>query len=731
VIERLAARCYRSRRLVVVAWIVLLAGLNVLGGAFAGETSDDFSLPDSESQRALEVLAAAGFADQAGTQAQIVFADPGGVGRDRARITALLDGVRAGVADVEVTGPFDPGGERLVAPDGTVAYATVGLAERDADRLAADAARIEALRDTTAGGTLQVELGGSMFAAETSRDGAGQESGPPAEAIGVLAAVVILLVAFGSVLAMGLPIVVGIFGAGCGMAAILLAANVVELPGFAGAAAAMVAIGVGIDYALLVVTRYREALAGGADPATAVGIAASTAGRSVLFAGITVVLAVLGLLTMGLGLINGVAVGIAASVLMTMLAALTLLPALLGFAGRNIDRLSLPWAKRHRDPGTTPAARWSRAVQRRPLPYALGALALLLALAAPVTDLRLGFGDAGLQPADHTARRAYDLLSRGFGPGSNGPLVVAAELPPGGLPAMTTLSERIRTTPGVASVSPPIPNQAGTAAIVQVIPTTAPRDEATNDLVHRLREDVVPQALDGTGVVASVGGVTAGAIDYADYTAERLPLFVGVVLAASFVLLMLVFRSVLVPLKAVLMNLLSVLATYGALVAVFQWGWGVELLDLGAAAPVEAWVPMMLFAVVFGLSMDYEVFLLSRIKEEYDATGDNATAVASGLARTARVITAAAAIMVCVFASFVLGSERELKLFGFGLAFAVFIDATVVRLVLVPATMELLGRANWWLPRWLDRILPRVAVEGRAPEAAPAEAPLTTAGDRP
>jgi RND superfamily putative drug exporter len=724
VIERLAARCYRSRRLVVVAWIVLLAGLNVLGGAFAGETSDDFSLPDSESQRALEVLTAAGFAGQAGTQAQIVFADPGGIARDQAQITALLDGVRAGVADAEVTGPFDPGGERLTAPDGTVAYATVGLPERDADDLAADAARIEALRDTTAGGTLQVELGGSMFAAETSSDA----SGPPAEAIGVLAAVVILLVAFGSVLAMGLPIVVGIFGAGCGMAAIMLAANVIELPGFAGAAAAMVAIGVGIDYALLVVTRYREALAGGADPATAVGIAASTAGRSVLFAGITVVLAVLGLLTMGLGLINGVAVGIAASVLMTMLAALTLLPALLGFAGRNIDRLSLPWAKRHRDPDATPAARWSRAVQRRPLPYALGALALLLALAAPVTELRLGFGDAGLQPADHTARRAYDLLSRGFGPGSNGPLVVAAELPPGGMGALTTLSERIRTTPGVASVSPPIPNPAGTAAIVQVIPATAPRDEATGDLVHRLREDVVPAALGGTGVVASVGGVTAGAIDYADYTAQRLPLFVGVVLAASFVLLLLVFRSVLVPLKAVLMNLLSVLATYGALVAVFQWGWGVDLLGLGAAAPIEAWVPMMLFAVVFGLSMDYEVFLLSRIKEEYDATGDNATAVASGLARTARVITAAAAIMVCVFASFVLGSERELKLFGFGLAFAVFIDATVVRLVLVPATMELLGRANWWLPRWLGRVLPRVSVE--APAAPPAEAPLTTAGDR-
>jgi RND superfamily putative drug exporter len=433
---------------------------------------------------------------------------------------------------------------------------------------------------------------------------------------------------------------------------------------------------------------------------------------------------------MGLGLINGVAVGIAASVLMTMLAALTLLPALLGFAGRNIDRLSLPWAKRHRDPDATPAARWSRAVQRRPLPYALGALALLLVLAAPVTDLRLGFGDAGLQPPDHTARRAYDLLSRGFGPGSNGPLVVAAELPDrDALPEVRTLSERIRTTPGVASVSPPIPNQAGNAAILQVIPATAPRDEATNDLVHRLREDVVPAALGGTGVVASVGGVTAGAIDYADYTAQRLPLFVGVVLAASFVLLMLVFRSVLVPLKAVLMNLLSVLATYGALVAVFQWGWGVDLLGLGAAAPIEAWVPMMLFAVVFGLSMDYEVFLLSRIKEEYDTTGDNATAVASGLARTARVITAAAAIMVCVFASFVLG-EGELRLFGFGLAFAVFIDATVVRLVLVPATMELLGRANWWLPRWLDRILPRVTVEGPTPEAPPAEAPLTTAGDR-
>jgi RND superfamily putative drug exporter len=724
-LERLATRCYRSRRLVVAAWIAVVVVLNVIGSVAAGATSDDFSLPDSESQRAFDLMAEQGFATRVGAQAQIVFHAQGGVDTPTARaaIDRMLAGVAADVPDVDVTGPFERGGERQVSADRTIAFAEVNLADRGAGQLAEAAAAIRELRETAAVDGLQVELGGAMFAGEESTGGA-------REGAGLLAAVVILLVAFGSVLATGLPIILGVFGAACGMAVIALAANVVDMPGFAGAAAAMIAIGVGIDYALLVVTRYREALAAGADPAAAVGAAQATAGRAVLFAGTTVVIAVLGLVLMGLGLITGVAVGIAATVLMTMLASLTLLPALLGFAGRSIDRFGLPHRRRHDDGRATPAHRWSRVVQRRPLPFALGALALLVALALPATGIRLGFGDAGTRNPDDTARQAYDLLSQGFGPGFNGPLAVAAELPGGrtGMAALETLSARLGATPGVAAASPPIPNRAGTAAVLQVILTTAPQDEATSDLVHRLRDDVVPATLAGTGVTASVGGVTAGTIDYADYTAARLPLFFGVVLALSFVLLTAVFRSIVVPLKAVVMNLLSIVATYGAVVAVFQWGWGVDLLGLNRAAPVDAWVPMMLFAVVFGLSMDYEVFLLSRIREEYDRSGDNATAVADGLARTARVITAAAAVMVCVFASFVLGSERELKLFGFGLAFAVLLDATVVRMVLVPATMELLGDRNWWLPGWLGRVLPRVTVEASAqPEPSP-RAPVATGG---
>jgi putative drug exporter of the RND superfamily len=406
-------------------------------------------------------------------------------------------------------------------------------------------------------------------------------------------------------------------------------------------------------------------------------------------------------------------VGISLGVLMTMLAALTLLPALLGFVGQRIDRFGLP--HRRRDQHAYQRSvwyRWSRLIQRRPWPALLIGVVALLAVVAPVFSLRLGFGDAGNRPTSDTTRRAYDLLTEGFGPGFNGPLLLVAQTPGGGADqaTLTRLVVTLRHTPGVAFASEPIRNQAGDAAIVQVVPTSAPQDQATNELVHQLRQQVIPAATGG-GVSVHVGGLTAAAMDFADYTAARLPWFVGTVLLLSFLLLMVVFRSVLVPLKAVVMNLLSISAAYGVVVAVFQWGWGASLIGVGKQGPVEAWAPMMLFAILFGLSMDYEVFLLSRIREEYDRGGDNAAAVANGLAATARVITAAAAIMVVVFAGFVLGVDRSIKLFGLGLAAAVLLDATVVRMVLVPATMQLLGDRNWWLPRWLDRILPTVHVD--------------------
>jgi RND superfamily putative drug exporter len=433
----------------------------------------------------------------------------------------------------------------------------------------------------------------------------------------------------------------------------------------------------------------------------------------VLFAGTTVIIAVLGLFTMGLAMIHGLAVGISIGVLMTMIASLTLLPAVLGFVGQNIDKLGLPGRRKERDPERSFWHRWSRLVQRRPWPALIVGVVVLSVLALPVRGLRLGFGDAGNRPTSDTTRQAYDLLSTGFGPGFNGPLLIVATTPGGqkDVDVLRALTARLKTTPGVAFATDPAANPDGSAAILQVFPTTPPQAKATADLVHSLRDHVVPEATRGSTADVKVGGITAGALDFSDYSGKRLPLFMATVLILSFLLLMAVFRSVLVPLKAVVLNLLSIGAAYGVIVAVFQWGWGASLIGVGKKGPVEAWAPMMLFAILFGLSMDYEVFLLSRIREEYDRSHENASAVANGLVATARVITAAALIMFCVFASFVLGADRSIKLFGLGLAVAVLFDASIVRMVLVPATMELLGDSNWWIPRWLDRILPTLHVE--------------------
>ena len=715
-LKRLAHGCYRRRWAVLAGWIVLLVGLFALNSSVGGKFLDDFALPGSESQEAVDLLESHGFEARTGFSGQVVYeADDVRAPDVQQGMEDLFDEIEEAVAPGEVVSPYGPEGARNINGDGTIAYAEVNLGDRDSDDYAAARDRVIALVDDADVPGTTIELGGDAFLTESEFS---------SEAFGFLAAMIILLIAFGSVLAMGLPLITAIFGIVTGISLVGLVVNVVDMPTFSNQAVAMIGIGVGIDYALLIVTRYREGLHDGLDPERATAKALDTAGRSVLFAGCTVIIAVLGLFVIGLAVIRGLAIGVSIGVLTTMLASITLLPAILGFVGRNIDRLGLP--HRRRAEGADRAAfwyRWSRIIQARPWPAAIGATALLVVLALPVFGIRLGFGDAGNRPADDSARRAYDLVAEGFGPGANGPLVLVADSPGGGdvdTDALGGLAEAITAAPGVAGVSPPIPNESGDAALLIVQPDSSPQDEATEALVHRLRDDVVPAALDGSDTEVKVGGATAAVVDFAEFTADRLPWFIGIVLVLSFLLLMVVFRSLLVPLKAVVMNLLSVGAAYGILVAVFQWGWGKDLFGIGKDGPIEAWVPMMLFAVIFGLSMDYEVFLLSRIREYYDRTGDNATAVANGLAATARVITAAAAIMFFVFAGFVLGSDRSLKMFGLGLAVAVLLDATVVRLILVPATMELLGDRNWWLPRWLDRVLPVVHVEPAEDEPAPA-----------
>ncbi len=708
-LSRLATSCYRRRRWILLIWVAGLVGISMLSNAAGKAFSQEISLDGSDSQQAFDVLEER-FPGRSGLTGDVVFKAEAGITDPavRERLSALFERIRAvdGVTDVRT--PYEgPMAAAQISPTGTIGYAIVQFGGKSSNDVARSTiAEIARAVDESRTTGLQVELGGFLF----------QEQEPPGtEAIGLLAAVVILLVAFGSVLAMGLPIATALFGIGVGFGVVNLLAHVTSVPSFATQLAAMIGIGVGIDYALFIVTRYRQALAEGSEPESAVVTAIDTAGRAVLFAGCTVVISLAGMLLIGIDFVQGLGLAAASVVAVTMVASVTLLPAILGFVGRNIDRLSIPGLGR-RAHGSRQGFwfRWSRFLQRHPWPSAVLGLLLLVAMALPVFSMRLGSSDESNLPETMTVRRAYDLKAEGFGAGASGPLLLVAELPsPAQSPeTMVRLVEAVRAVPGVAQVAPPMPNPSGDAAIIQVIPTTSSQDEATIELIERLRSEVLPAATAGTGVTVHVGGVTALFEDLAVQLQKRLPVFIAVVLALSFLLLLMVFRSVLVPVKAVLMNLLSIGAAYGVVVAVFQWGWGASALGVGKEGPIESFLPMMMFAILFGLSMDYEVFLLSRIKEEYDQTGDNSLAVADGLRATARVITAAALIMVTVFGSFMFGPQRVVKEFGLGLAIAVLIDATIVRMILVPATMELLGRTNWWFPRWLGW-LPEVHIEGR------------------
>jgi RND superfamily putative drug exporter len=489
----------------------------------------------------------------------------------------------------------------------------------------------------------------------------------------------------------------------------------------------MLGIGVGIDYALLVVTRYRAGLREGLEPSEAVLIALDTSGRAVVFAGLTVAISLLGMFFLNLDFIRSLAIGALLAVVMTMLAAITLLPAMLGFVGRKIDSLRVPFLHRRTELTGVESNRnsfwyrWSRLIQSQPWPALLVSSVALLVLAIPVLSLRLSFADAGNRPESDTTRRAYDILSDGFGVGFNSPLMVVSDVPAdsaSSIGALAELKTAMENTQGVAAVSGPNPVAAGQLQVFNVFPNSSPQDAETTELVRRLRTETIPPIAAERDLPTFVSGWRGFVVDFSDYMEQRLPIFVGAVLLFSFILLMIAFHSVVVPLKAVITNMLSIAASFGAMVAVFQWGIGADLIGVDREGPIEAWAPILIFAIVFGLSMDYEVFLLSRVREEYERTGDNGRAVADGLAATGRVISAAALIMICVFGSFMLGSDRVLKLIGFGLAFAVLIDATIVRLVLVPSAMELMGKANWWAPRWLVRYLPRFNMDSSARPAA-------------
>jgi RND superfamily putative drug exporter len=624
-----------------------------------------------------------------------------------------------------VASPYSPQGARQVAPGGKIAFADIQFDVRADHVPNAVADQMTVLGKQAESPGLQIEFGGQVT------EQAEQQPPGQSTAAGLLAAIVILLIAFGSVLAMGLPIMTALFGIGIGTSLILLLANFLAVPDFTTEVAAMIGLGVGIDYSLFIVTRYRRGLREGLDPEAAVLRSMATAGRAVLFAGIVVVISLLGALLMGLAFLQGIAIGGAAVVFTMMLAALTLLPAVLGFVGRNIEKLHIPFVGKKDTTNAGFWVRWSRMVQRRPAITGLVGLVLVLALAAPLLSIRLGSADAGNEPKSLTTRRAYDLLSEGFGPGFNGPLLLAAEIRGRqDLATLQRLDQRMSGMKGVSLVTPVVPNPQGDAAVIMVYPTTSPQDVATSDLVQRLRSDVIPAATASTGTVVHVGGLTAIFTDFASTIGRRMPIMIAVVIALAFLLLMLVFRSLVVPLKAAVMNLLSIGAAYGVIVAVFQWGWGRSLFGIGETGPVESWIPMMMFVILFGLSMDYEIFLLSRIREEYLRTGDNRNAVAAGVATTGRLITAAALIMIAVFLSFVIGFDlRQIKEIGLGLAVAIFVDVTLIRMVLVPSVMELLGDANWWLPKWLDRMMPKMRVEAVDGPVAPQPA-LVGAGGR-
>jgi RND superfamily putative drug exporter len=716
VFVRVARWCATHRLLTLLGWVVLLIVAWTLGSTLGTQKISNFRLPGTESQTAYDLLAKHA-PTRNGVVDQFVFVARTGTLRDgpaRARMQASLDRLRKDPVIVGVTDPVQSG---QLTRDGRLGVSLVtyksGAEEFDVARFK----RVEKEGFSARSPELQIEHGGP--GAELVRQSASQ--GSPTELFGVLAAAIVLMIVFGSAIAAGVPLLTALLALGTTLGLVPVISHIVDTPDFAGQLAALIGLGVGIDYALIVVTRYRAEHARGLERDEALLVALDTAGRTVFFAGLTVIIALLGLLLLGLSFMQGASLASALAVLLVMSAALTLLPAMLSKTGDWIDRWRVPLPRRRRRAARAPAstlagesaawARWSELVQRRPILAIVVALGILLALAAPALHMRLGTSDAGLDPPGTTTRVAYDLIAKGFGPGTNGQFLLAVELPRrGDAEAAKRVAQAAAGDPDVAVVTPPQLSPDGQVATIVLYAKTSPQDEATTQLLGRLRGERIPAAERDTGAKVFVGGATASQEDFTQVISDKLPLFVGIVVLLSALLLMAVFRSIFVPLKAAVMNLLSIGASLGFVTLVFQDGFLADALSVGTG-PIESFVPVMLFAIVFGLSMDYEMFLMSRMHEEWRRTGDASLAVRNGLATTGRVITAAAAIMIVVFVSFGLGPERVIKEFSLSLAVAVLLDAVIIRCLLVPAIMELAGARAWWLPSWLDRRIPRLALE--------------------
>ena len=709
---RLGHFSVRQRRWVLAVWVGLLVATMGAAQAYGGTTNDSFSLPGTETQAATDLLSER-FPSQTGSTTQVVFTT-----EDRSDITgpqaqAAMDEMLAAVGEIDgVSMALPPSATGAISPEGTVALGQVRypgtILEVTEHTLEAVAETAELARDQG----LVVEFGGEVVP--------GMEMEPPSsELLGLAVAVLVLLVSFGSVLAMGLPIVTALLGLGIGMAGITLMSAVVDLSSTAPILAVMIGLAVGIDYALFVVTRHRQNLATGLDVEEAAARANATAGGAVVFAGVTVVIAISGLAVIGIPLLTVMGLAAAATVTIAVLVAITLLPALLGFVGQNIDRFRLPGTKNRTgglEESDSLGSRWAHKVTEKPGRWLAVALAVMLILAAPVVSMRLGLPDAGSEPTNTTQRRAYDITTEGFGPGFNGQLMLVVDVAnaPDPTGAVETISERLSSFPNVAVISPPNANETGDTTLLVLTPLTGPSAAETEDLVHDLRGDIRSDLEAETGARYLVAGATSANIDMSDKVGAALVPFMAIVVGLTIILLTAVFRSLIVPIKAAVAILVSIGSSFGVIVAVFNWGWLADVVGLEQTLPIVSFVPMMMFAILFGLSMDYEVFILSRIHEEYHRTGDARGSVLTGLTSSARVITAAAAIMIAVFGAFALGDSPVIKMFGIGLATAVFLDATLVRMVIVPAVMTLVGDRAWHLPRWLDRILPNLDVEGSA-----------------